>query len=52
MRLSIDEIRFIAIIILIFTVGTVVKHYRTTHPRPPIVAPATPAPVPFEPAGY
>ena len=52
MRLSIDEIRFIAVIVLILTVGAAVKHYRTTHPRPPIVAPATPVPFESEPAGY
>ena len=50
MRLSIDEIRFITVIMLILMVGTAVKHYRDTHPRPPVPAPATPAP--FEPAGY
>ena len=50
MRLGIDEIRFITVIMLILLVGTAVKHYRDTHPRPPLAAPATPVPV--EPAGY
>jgi hypothetical protein len=49
-RLSADEIRLIAVIILILTVGTAVKHYRANHPVPPLPPPATPAP--FEPAGY
>jgi hypothetical protein len=52
MRLSFDEIRFITVVVLILLVGTLVKHYRTTHPRPPVVAPATPPPEPFIPAGY
>jgi len=40
MKLTTDEIRLIVIVILIFTVGTIVKQYRATHPSPP------PAPTP------
>lgn len=52
MRLSADEIRFIVVIVLIFTVGAAVQHYRHAHPEPVVAAPATPKPIDTEPAGY
>ena len=42
MRMTKDEILFIAIVLLIFVVGAAAKHYRTHHPHMPAVAPSTP----------
>ena len=42
MRMTKDEILFIAIILLIFVVGAAAKHYRTHHPHAPTAAPSTP----------
>ena len=38
-----DEILFIVIVLLIFTVGAAAKHYRNSHPREKPVAQPTPA---------
>ena len=42
MRMTKDEILFVAIILLIFVVGAAAKHYRNHHPHVPVVAPSTP----------
>ena len=52
MRLTKDEIRLIAVIVLALTTGAAVKHYRRAHPVPVVAAPATPKPFESEPAGY
>ena len=43
MRMTKDEILFIVIVLLIFTVGAAAKHYRNSHPREKPVAQPTPA---------
>lgn len=42
MRMTKDEILFIVIVLLIFTVGAAAKHYRNSHPREKAVAQPTP----------
>ena len=43
MRMTKDEILFIVIVLLIFTVGAAAKHYRNSHPREKAVAQPTSA---------
>lgn len=43
MRLTVDEIRLITVILLILTVGAVVKHYRAKHAERAVPSVATPA---------
>ena len=52
MRLTKDEILFVAVILLALTTGAAAKHYRRTHPVPLKIAPSTPKPFESEPAGY
>ena len=43
MRMTKDEILFVVIVLLMFTVGAAAKHYRNRHPRETTVAQPAPA---------
>jgi hypothetical protein len=43
MRMTKDEILFVVIVLLAFTVGAAARHYRSHHPREKTVAQPTPA---------
>ena len=43
MRMTKDEILFVVIVLLIFTVGAAAKHYRNHHPHVKGMAQPTPA---------
>lgn len=43
MRMTKDEILFVVIVLLMFTVGAAARHYRNSHPRAKAVPQPTPA---------